>query len=288
MLQRRNAPSATQQDCASAAHEKTVTRELRVVSDDSSDSDVGESPDAFIEELLRPTAFWTQRIRWYPDGCFGPYRAEHLGYSRRELMLDAAVHVVGLAVFSACSGALLHALCAYAPSDATKVSLLFYVCSVLMMISCSFVFNISAWSRRWIWSLQLADHLGIHAEIVGTGTALLVHCGKPRQLAAVWALAVASVGVKGLRVTRYDIIHFHIPLFLLQGLAVVHGICTSDALSTRALCQAVCGGLILAVGLAPWALSKYEFHNALWHVHVLAGSGVLFHVIFHELIPRPL
>ena len=64
MLQQRKAKSATQQDCASAAIEK-VTREYRTVSDDSSsDSDVGESPDAFIEELLRPTAFWTQRIRW--------------------------------------------------------------------------------------------------------------------------------------------------------------------------------------------------------------------------------
>ena len=64
-----------------------------------SEEDVSESPDAFVVELTRSDNFWTQRVRWYPDDCFGPYRAERLGYSRRELCADALVHLVGIVAF---------------------------------------------------------------------------------------------------------------------------------------------------------------------------------------------
>ena len=41
--------------------------------------------------------YWKQRITWYPDGCFGPYRSAADGYSRREIAADAAVHALGVA-----------------------------------------------------------------------------------------------------------------------------------------------------------------------------------------------
>ena len=104
-----------------------------------SEEDVSESPDAFVVELTRSDNFWTQRVRWYPDNCFGPYRAERLGYSRRELCADALVHLVGIVAFSAGAGALLHACCVHEPSVETTVSLLLYVCSLLTMLGCSFL-----------------------------------------------------------------------------------------------------------------------------------------------------
>ena len=104
-----------------------------------SEEDVSESPDAFVVELTRSENFWTQRVRWYPDDCFGPYRAERLGYSRRELCADALVHLVGIVAFSAGAGALLHACCVHEPSVETTVSLLLYVCSLLTMLGCSFL-----------------------------------------------------------------------------------------------------------------------------------------------------
>ena len=103
-----------------------------------SEEDVSESPDAFVVELTRSDNFWTQRVRWYPDDCFGPYRAERLGYSRRELCADALVHLVGIVAFSAGAGALLHACCVHEPSIETTVSLLLYVSSLLLMLGCSF------------------------------------------------------------------------------------------------------------------------------------------------------
>ena len=41
-------------------------------------------------------SWWRERIAWYPDGCFGPYRPSNVGYSRRELAADGAVHILGV------------------------------------------------------------------------------------------------------------------------------------------------------------------------------------------------
>jgi hemolysin III len=45
------------------------------------------------------TAYWLkERLPWYPDGCFGPYRSTTEGYSRRELAADFTVHAIGVAL----------------------------------------------------------------------------------------------------------------------------------------------------------------------------------------------
>ena len=106
-----------------------------------SEEDVSESPDAFVVELTRSDNFWTQRVRWYPDDCFGPYRAERLGYSRRELCADAVVHLVGIVAFSAGAGALLHACCVHEPPVETTVSLLLYVCSLSFSVRLAILYT---------------------------------------------------------------------------------------------------------------------------------------------------
>ena len=52
-------------------------------------------------------SWWAQRVAWYPTGCFGPYRSPEVGYSRRELAADAAVHLVGVVLGFVCGAALL-------------------------------------------------------------------------------------------------------------------------------------------------------------------------------------
>ena len=75
-------------------------------------------------------AWWAQRVTWYPDGCFGPYRSAQEGYSRRELAADAAVHLTGVSM--GCVGALLmlERLADPACPAAVRVGLGVYACSV--------------------------------------------------------------------------------------------------------------------------------------------------------------
>ena len=75
-------------------------------------------------------AWWAQRVTWYPDGCFGPYRSAQEGYSRRELAADAAVHLTGVSM--GCVGALLmlERLADPACPAAVRLGLGVYACSV--------------------------------------------------------------------------------------------------------------------------------------------------------------
>ena len=75
-------------------------------------------------------AWWAQRVTWYPDGCFGPYRSAQEGYSRRELAADAAVHLTGVSM--GCVGALLMLERVADPAcpAAVRLGLGVYACSV--------------------------------------------------------------------------------------------------------------------------------------------------------------
>ena len=47
------------------------------------------------------------------------------------------------------------------------------------------------------------------------------------------------------------------------------------------------GGCLYTGGLVPWACNGLEFHNAIWHVCVLAASAVFYSVVYHELALPP-
>lgn len=43
------------------------------------------------------------------------------------------------------------------------------------------------------------------------------------------------------------------------------------------------GGVLYTVGLIPWAANGLEYHNAIWHLFVLAASGCFFAVQILEV-----
>merc|ERR1719421_1356919 len=138
------------------------------------------------------------------------------------------------------------------------------------MLCCSAVFNGLAWSRH-IWALQLCDHTGILLLIAGTYTPMMTFVCCPISLIFVWSLAVFSFTAKASR-SRLDVVALHVPCFLLMGWSCV--LIWKDLVEvfTYWACgMCLAGGLFYTLGLVPWAISKLEFHNAIWHVFVLAG-----------------
>ena len=91
---------------------------------------------AYQQWRHKSPTWWAQRVTWYPDGCFGPYRSAQEGYSRRELAADAAVHVVGVSM--GCVGALLMLERVADPAcpAAVRLGLGVYACSLLAMLCC--------------------------------------------------------------------------------------------------------------------------------------------------------
>ena len=100
----------------------------------------------------------------------------------------------------------------------------------------------------------------------------------PRTLAFVWGLALISFLAKASR-SRLDVVTLHIPCFLLMGWSAlsVWGEVTS-AFTPWAKRMCLLGGSLYTMGLVPWATSKMEGHNALWHAFVVAASACFFAV----------
>jgi len=233
--------------------------------------------------IMRHKSYWRATIPWYPDGCFGPYRSEAKGYSRRELAADGAVHTVGMLLALCGVAALLFRVANSSLPAHLAASICVYGVSLLAMIGCSATFNGLAWSKSRIWALQLADHAGILLLIAGTYTPVMAHAGCPRVLCFVWALALLSFGAKASR-SRLDVVALHVPCFLLMGWAAVAVWSdVTSAFSPWAKQTCLLGGVMYTVGLVPWAANALEGHNALWHACVLAASACFFAVVRHEV-----
>ena len=61
----------------------------------------------------------------------------------------------------------------------------------------------------------------------------------------------------------------------------------SQTITPWAIRRLVIGGCLYTGGLVPWACNFVEFHNAIWHVCVLAASAVFYSVVYHELALPP-
>jgi len=246
--------------------------------DAAKDADAAKHAD---DKKQTAVSYWRQRIEWYPNGCFGPYRTT--GYSRRELAADMFVHVLGVVAGLVSVGALVTTLMFGAPPAEVVVSVCVYNASLLTMLICSAVFNSCAWSKQHIWALQLADHAGILLLIAGTYSPMMTMACCPRALAFVWSLALISFAAKASH-SRLDKEALHVPCFLLMGwTALAVWADMKRGLTPWAVDMCVLGGVLYTVGLVPWACNPLEGHNALWHVFVLAASACFYTVMILEV-----
>ena len=221
-------------------------------------------PEVALAKAQRaiPEPYWTKRITWYPDGCFGPYRSAATGYSRRELAADATVHAVGCMGGTAGAVLLIHRVLVADTPLVLVIGIVVYALSLLSMLFCSAVFNImvAQWgSHRW--ELQLADHLGILLLIAGSYTPFMIHACCPQTLAFVWMLGSISFVAKASR-SFLDMLVLHVLCFLSMGWACMASwdhVVSSQ--SPWAIGRMVLGGCLYTSGLLPWACNRLEFHK---------------------------
>ena len=163
-----------------------------------------------------------------------------------------------------------------------------YALSLVCMLFCSATFNmmVATWKKS-TWELQLADHLGILLLIAGTYTPFMLHACSPRVLAFVWLVGAVSFAAKASK-SPLDVVQLHVPCFLAMGWAcTMTWTAVSQTITPWAIRRLVIGGCLYTGGLVPWACNFVEFHNAIWHVCVLAASAVFYSVVYHELALPP-
>ena len=206
-------------------------------------------------------------------------------YTPAEKRADTVVHALGL-LLAAIGGPALIAMAALRDEPAVVIAVAVYVASLMATVTLSAAYNLTR-SDRWREPLRRLDHGAIYFKIAGTYTpfaalSLPWHVGG-WLLAAVWAVAAAGVFVKLAGLRRLDVAS--VPLYLALGWAGVWVWADmTETISPPALALLGAGGVLYTVGVAFHLWRRLPFHNAIWHLHVLLASALMFTAVAIEVV----
>lgn len=136
--------------------------------------------------------------------------------------------------------------------------------------------------------LLAGDHCAIFIAIAGTTTpiALLAMPGWPGPflLIAIWALALAGVGLRLLRL-RYMHPLFVLMFFVMGWMGFVFAPTMAQGMGAEGVTLLFVGNLCMTGGIAFYSWTGIRFHHALWHIASLAGAVIHFFVIYDYVLP---
>lgn len=193
--------------------------------------------------------------------------------SRAELIADGVVHAIGI-VIALAAGAALLALSAERAGPGEYVAVIFYVSSLLTVLSVSCAYNL--WPVTPVKHvLRRFDHAAIYLLIAGTYTPLLVQLEDPAlsrsMLAVVWGGALIGMAVKLLLPGRFDrlAIIFYLAIGW-SGVVMVGAL--AKVLPETTIWLIVAGGAIYSLGVIFFVWRGLRFQSAIWHAFVVVGA----------------
>lgn len=210
-------------------------------------------------------------------------------YSRAELIWDAIVHAVGLAIVVP-TGTWLIAASLLGNASVETPSIAIYVGALVCVLVISLAFNQApvAPLKR---TLARLDQAAIFLLIAGTYTPLLaLSSGSPvgqPMLAGVWGASLVGIALK-LIVPQ----HFGRLALLLyagigwSGLLVFSSLAAELPVSTLWLLLA--GGVAYSSGIVFHLWERLRFHNVLWHAFVVTGACLHLWAVVNCMVLRGL
>ncbi len=134
---------------------------------------------------------------------------------------------------------------------------------------------------------KIIDHCAIYLLIAGTYSPfLLISLKTPLALViliVVWLIAITGIVLKIAYIDRFK--RLSLVLYLVMGwLSLVLFYQLSTALAWQGVVFLALGGLAYSVGLFFYVKTQIPYHHAIWHVFVLAGSGLHFYAIYRYVL----
>ena len=207
-------------------------------------------------------------------GTYLRFYREWRRLSRAELWADGIVHAVGI-VIAIAAGTVLLAYAFGRTAAGEYIAAVFYVISLLTVLSVSCAYNLWPASRAK-WYLRRVDHAAIFLLIAGTYTPFLAQL--PETLAritivCVWAATVVGMGIKLLLPGRYDgwATVFYLAIGW-SGVAVAGELAAIVPETTMRLILA--GGMVYSAGVIFFVWNGLRYQSALWHGFVVSGAGL--------------
>ncbi len=197
-------------------------------------------------------------------------------YSRAERVSDGVVHVLGVSSAVIAAPILIIMTVFYRSDPAAVLGVSVYGITLVLMLTFSALYNMIE-HDEWAEFLRRLDHSGIYVKIAGTYTPFLLLSASqpPGLLLGLWSSATLGSVLKMIDPNRFR--WFGLALYLLMGWAAVWaGQSMLAELSPVTLTLMIAGGLIYTAGVVFYLLDWLPYHNTIWHVFVLAGSGLFF------------
>jgi hemolysin III len=210
----------------------------------------------------------------YARGMNSPF-SWRWDYDRGEIVADAVVHILGIALAIAGAAALFISTARHG-SLVQFAAVSIYLAGLLAMIGFSAAYNLWPVSP-FKWWLRRLDHSAIYLLIAGTYTAFVL----PMQgnvpaivLSIIWATALTGVAIKLVWPGRFD--RTSVALYLIMGWSGIFAFApVASALAPRTLALIAIGGVLYSAGVIFHVWRSLRFQNAIWHGFVLAAA--LFH-----------
>jgi hemolysin III len=220
----------------------------------------------------------------YPATARVPFAAR-FHCSRGELIADGIVHGLGVTL-AISAGSVLLALSAFHASLREYIGTIFYVASLVIVLSLSAAYNmwpISPIKR----ALRRFDHAAIFLLIAGTYTPFLVQMNDPLtarlMLGLIWGAAALGITMKLLfpgRLERIAVV-FYLAMGW-SGVVVFNSLSVSLPRATLWLIAA--GGIAYSIGVIFHVWRRLRYQTALWHGCVLLGAALHLGAVMDSLV----
>lgn len=196
-------------------------------------------------------------------------------YTRAERVSDALLHAFGL-LLAAGAVPVLIVLAALLRRDYSAVAgTSIYGATLFVMVLASTLYNTNP-DPRWHGVLQRIDHSAIYLKIAGTYTPFALITGHGLWLtAALWGAAFIGVALKAISPVRFRVTG--LVLYLGMGWAGIFAGGDMLAVLEPGVAQLMMtGGLLYTMGVGFYLMDRLPFHYTIWHVFVLAATGMFY------------
>jgi hemolysin III len=205
--------------------------------------------------------------------------------SKSELIADGIVHAIGILI-TISAGSVLLALAFFHAGPWEYVAAIFYVASLLTVLSISCAYNLWPVSRaKWI--LRRFDHAAIYLLIAGTYTPFLAQLDDPAvssaMMTVVWGSALVGIAMKLALPGRFDrlAVGFYFAIGW-SGIAVARTLAAT--LPTATIVLVAAGGIVYSAGVVFFAWRGLRFSTAVWHGFVVGGAALHLAAVMDSLV----
>lgn len=204
-------------------------------------------------------------------------------YSRAEWISDAVVHVMGVIAAVVAVPVLVAVAVIWQAEPKAVAATVVYGVALLAMLVCSALYNMASRPRQKRIFRSL-DHSAILLKIAATYTPLALMSGASVTwlLAGLWTAALVGAAIRTLAPDRLRLAA--VALALLMGWSgLLAGGEVFANLSAGVMALIVVGGVLYTLGVGFFLWERLPFHYTIWHVFVLAASGVFYAAVTVQL-----